>query len=201
MTIHNAEDKPVASASWLSALRAAVVFILLCGGLYPLLITGAGGLLFSHESTGSLIRVDGQPVGSELVGQPFSAPEYFHGRPSAAGYDPTAVGGSNWAPSNPDLRARAEADSRTIQEREGIAADRIPVDLIAASGSGIDPHLSPEAARIQAPRIAQARDMPVNQVEALIEQHVQGPTWGIFGQPRVNVLKINLALDGKDWRK
>jgi K+-transporting ATPase ATPase C chain len=188
----------IRSASWLHALRAAVVLILLCGGLYPLLITTVGKVMFPHQALGSMIIVDDRIVGSELVGQRFVAPEYFHGRPSAASYDPFSVGGSNYAASNPDLRARVAEDSAAIAEREDIAPTSIPADLLAASGSGIDPHISPESAMIQAERVATARDIPVAQVNELIAEHTEGPTLGIFGQPRVNVLKINLALDGKE---
>ena len=186
------------SASWLVAARAAVVFILLCGGLYPLLVTAVGGLLFPHKATGSLIMVDDVVVGSELVGQPFEAPEYFQGRPSAVDYDPFSVGGSNYAASNPDLRERVAGDSRKISARDAVEPGSIPVDLLAASGSGIDPHISPESARLQASRIATARQIEVSQVNELIERYTEGPTMGIFGQPRVNVLRINLVLDGLD---
>ncbi|PPI83321.1 potassium-transporting ATPase subunit C [Marinobacter maroccanus] len=186
------------SASWLSAVRAAVVFIVLCGGLYPLLVTNAGKVMFLHEALGSMIIVDDTVVGSELVGQRFTAPEYFHGRPSAAAYDPFSVGGSNYSASNPDLRARAAEDSSIIAQREGFDPGSIPVDLISASGSGIDPHISPESATVQAERVAKARDIPVSHVNELIERYTEGPTLGVFGQPRVNVLRINLALDGKE---
>lgn len=186
------------SASWVSAVRAAIVFILLCGGLYPLLVTTVGGLLFPHQATGSLIKVDGTVVGSELVGQAFIAPEYFHGRPSAADYNPFSVSGSNLAPSNPDLKARVAADSERIAALEHVQPDAIPADLLAASGSGIDPDISPESARLQAARVAEARRVPVDKINALISAHIEDPTLGIFGQPRVNVLRINLALDGKE---
>ncbi|MFL1465737.1 potassium-transporting ATPase subunit KdpC [Marinobacter sp. HN1S83] len=186
------------SASWVSAARAAVVFILLCGGLYPLVITTVGGVLFPHQATGSLIEIDGKVVGSELVGQRFEAPEYFHGRPSAADYDPFSVGGSNYAASNPNLGDRVAEDSRKVAAREGVEPSSIPVDMLAASGSGIDPHISPESARLQAERVATARDIAVTEVDELIERHTEGPTLGVFGQPRVNVLRINLALDDKE---
>lgn len=186
------------SASWLSAARAAIVFILICGGLYPLFITTIGGLLFPHQATGSLIEIDGKVVGSELVGQRFEAPEYFYGRPSAADYDPFSVGGSNYAASNPDLGDRVAEDSRNVAAREGVEPGSIPVDMLSASGSGIDPHISPESARLQAERVATARDIAVTEVDELIERHTEGPTLGVFGQPRVNVLRINLALDDKE---
>lgn len=186
------------TSSWFSAMRAAVVLMLLCGGLYPLLVTSVGGLFFPHQATGSMITVDGAVVGSELVGQPFSAPEYFQGRPSAASYDPFSVGGSNYAASNPDLRSRVAEDSQRVANFNNIDAAAIPADLVAASGSGIDPHISPESARLQAERVAAARDIPLSQVNELIQAHTENPTLGVFGQPRVNVLLINLALDGKE---
>jgi K+-transporting ATPase ATPase C chain len=161
-------------------------------------VTAIGAVLFPHQATGSLIVVNDTVVGSELVGQPFKAPKYFQGRPSAADYDPFSVGGSNYAASNPDLRARVSEDSGSIAEREGIDAALIPVDLLAASGSGIDPHISPESARLQASRVATVREMPVSQVNELIERYTEGPVMGVFGQPRVNVLRINLALDAKE---
>lgn len=189
------------SASWAAAARAAIVLTLLCGGLYPLAVTTVGGFLFPHQATGSVIVIDDTVVGSSLVGQPFMAVKYFHGRPSAANYDPFSVGGSNYAASNPDLRARVSEDSRRIATREDLSDREIPVDLLAASGSGIDPHISPESARLQADRIAAARQVAPTQVHALIERYTEGPTLGVFGQPRVNVLLINLALDGQKFRE
>lgn len=186
------------SASWLTAARAAIIFIVLCGGLYPLLVTTAGKVMFPHQSLGSMIIVDDTVVGSELVGQPFKAEKYFHGRPSAADYDPFSVGGSNYAASNPDLRTRVAEDSASLAQREGVTPGSIPVDLLSASGSGIDPHISPESAIVQAERVARARDIPISQVNELIARYTEGPTLGVFGQRRVNVLMINLALDGKE---
>jgi K+-transporting ATPase ATPase C chain len=154
--------------------------------------------MFPHQALGSMIIIDDTVVGSEWVGQMFKAPEYFHGRPSAAAYDPFSVGGSNYAASNPDLRARVAEDSAHIAQREAVDPDMIPVDLLAASGSGIDPHISPESAIVQAERIARARNIPVSQINDLIAQYTEGPALGVFGQRRVNVLLINLALDGKE---
>lgn len=184
-----------AGAGWGHAARAAVVLMVLCGGVYPLATVSVSGMLFPRQSTGSLIERDGKIVGSSLVGQPFTAPSYFHGRPSAANYDPFNVSGSNLAPSNPDLRARAQADAETVANENGVAADTIPVDLVAASGSGIDPHISPAAARLQIRRVAVARAMPEAEVAALVEARMEPPVLGILGQPRVNVLELNLALD------
>lgn len=186
---------PSISSQLLIALRATVVFLVLCGLIYTGVATFLGGLLFPHQATGSLIEHNGEVVGSSLVGQPFESPQYFYGRPSAVNYDPTATGGSNLAPSNPALRERVQADSGRIEANESVSADRIPVDLLAASGAGLDPDISPEAARLQAPRIAAARGLPESTVLAAIEQQTQGPQWGVFGQSRVNVLLLNLALD------
>ncbi|HEY7772523.1 MAG TPA: potassium-transporting ATPase subunit KdpC [Marinagarivorans sp.] len=179
----------------LTALRAALVFLVLCGLIYTGLATFLGGVLFPHQATGSLIQQQGRIVGSSLVAQPFESPRYFYSRPSAADYDPTGTGGSNLAPSNPELRARVAQASERIQAQEGVAAEDIPVDLLAASGAGLDPHVSPAAARLQAPRVAAARGMGEAQVLALIDQVSEGKQWGLFGQPRVNVLQLNLALD------
>lgn len=186
---------PSIASQLLIALRATAVFLVLCGLMYTGVATFLGGLLFPHQATGSLIEHNGEIVGSSLVGQPFESPHYFYGRPSAANYDPTATGGSNLAPSNPALRERVQADSGRIEASESVSADHIPVDLLAASGAGLDPDISPEAARLQAPRIAAARGLPEPTVLAAIEQQTQGPQWGVFGQSRVNVLLLNLALD------
>ena len=185
----------LAGTGWLHALRGALVLMVLCGFLYPLVGVSIGTTLFAHQSTGSLIERDGKVVGSALVGQPFSAPGYFHGRPSAAGYDAFNVAGSNLAPSNPDLRKRAEETSGKIAQEDGVAPNQIPVDLIAASGSGIDPHISPEAAELQIDRVASARGLPRAEIATLVAAQVQAPVLGVLGQPRVNVLQLNLALD------
>lgn len=190
----------VAGSGWLPAVRGALVLILLCGGLYPLVAVSLGALLFPHQATGSVVERDGKVVGSALVGQPFAAPGYFHGRPSAAGYDPFAVAGSNLAPSNPALRERAQGTSQAIASANGVPPESIPVDLVAASGSGIDPHVSPEAAALQLGRVAAARGLPEATVADLVRQHTETPTWGILGQPRVNLLQLNLALDALQAR-
>jgi len=195
----NAEHKMWSerNTGWLAAVRGALVLILLCGGLYPLLTTVVGGLLFPHQAAGSLVVRNGTVVGSELVGQPFEAARYFHGRPSAANYDPFNVAGSNQAASNPDLRQRAEATAAAIANANGVEVGQIPVDLIAASGSGIDPHISPESARLQISRVAAARNRDVADIGSVLEAHVEPPVLGILGQPRVNVLALNLALDAR----
>lgn len=190
-----ATETPNSAASWLSALRCGLVLIVLCGGLYPLVTTTVVGTLFSHQATGSLIERGGVVVGSALVGQRFVSDHYFHGRPSASDHDPFDVGGSNLAPSNPELRERLEQDAHRIAALEGIALTEIPVDLLAASGSGIDPHISPAAAAVQIDRVARARNVDRSVVEAAVEAHTEGAWLGVFGQPRVNVLKLNLSLD------
>lgn len=177
------------------ALRATLVFLVLCGLIYTGVVTFLGGLLFPHQATGSLIEYDGRIIGSSLVGQPFVSPQYFYGRPSNANYDPTVSAGSNLAPSNPKLRERVLAESAKIQAKEGVITEAIPVDLLAASGAGLDPHISLEAARLQAPRVAVARDIKVEKVLDVIKHYTQEAQWGIFGQTRVNVLLVNLALD------
>lgn len=175
--------------------RAAVAMFVLCGLLYTGIATVLGGFLFPYQATGSLLEKDGQRVGSELVAQPFVSPRYFYGRPSAADYDPTATAGSNLAPSNPALRSRVQGDSARIQAEAVVAADAIPVDLLAASGAGLDPHISPAAARLQATRVAAARACPESIVLSAIDAVTEGRQWGLFGQPRVNVLALNLLLD------
>jgi K+-transporting ATPase ATPase C chain len=191
-----------AEGNWLTAVRGALVLMLLCGGAYPLLAVWIGGSAFPHQAKGSLIERDGLTVGSELVGQPFAGPAWFHGRPSVAGsgYDAFALSGSNLAPSNPSLRERAQASSNAIGEANGVLLGAIPSDLIAASGSGVDPHISPAAALLQVPRVAAARGLAEARVRELVALAVEGPTLGVLGQPRVNVLTLNLALERSGLR-
>lgn len=179
----------------LAWLRFAAVGVLCAGLLYPAVATLAGGALFPAQAQGSLVQRDGVAVGSRLVAQGFTGDGYFQPRPSAAGYDPRAAAGSNLAPSNPALRERVAASSAGIAAREGVAAADIPVDLVTASGSGLDPHLSPAAARLQVARVARSRGMPVESVQAAVDANTLPPTFGVFGQSRVNVLELNLALD------
>jgi potassium-transporting ATPase KdpC subunit len=183
------------ATSWLTAMRAALVLILLCGGLYPLVSVWSAAALFPHQATGSLIEREGALVGSALVGQAFIDPGYFRGRPSAVAYNPVRVAGSNLSPGNPQLRARAETTARALAAAYRVDPGRIPVDLIAASGSGIDPHISPAAARMQVTRVAEVRGLPRAGVEELVTAQVELPLFGVLGQPRVNVLRLNLALD------
>lgn len=177
------------------ALIWSALLVVICGLVYPTVATVLGGALFPHQAKGSLIEHDGRVVGSSLIAQPFTDARYFQPRPSAAGYDPKAASGSNLATSNPALRERIAKDSATIAAREGVAAQTIPSDLVTASGSGLDPHLSPASAQLQAARVAQARGLTVEQVAAAIKAHTAKRTFGVFGEPRVNVLELNLALD------
>jgi potassium-transporting ATPase KdpC subunit len=182
----------------LAALRLSVVLLVICGGLYPAVVTGIGMLAFPYQANGSIINDGaGNPIGSELVAQAFDKDGYFHPRPSAAGtdgYDPTSTGGSNLGPTNQKLIDRVSADAAALH-KENPSLTVLPADLLTTSGSGLDPDISPDAALAQAPRIAQARDLSEQQVRDLINGHITGRDLGIFGEPRVNVLKLNLALD------
>jgi potassium-transporting ATPase KdpC subunit len=177
-------------------LRFTPLFMILCGLVYPFVTTLIAGGLFPGQANGSLIERNGVVVGSSLVGQSFQSSEYFIGRPSAAGdgYNPTSVSGSNLAASNPSLRERATTTSAEIAKREGVTPDQIPVDLIAASGSGIDPHISPKAAALQIPRVAEARGLSSQQVQTLVTENTERNALSL-GMPAVNVLELNLALD------
>ncbi|MGX8271631.1 potassium-transporting ATPase subunit KdpC [Brevundimonas diminuta] len=186
----------------LNHIRPAVVMIALFTGVlgvgYPLAVTGVAQAAFSDQANGSLVRdKEGRVVGSALVGQTFAAPGYLHPRPSAAGdgYDAAASSGSNLGPLNPDLIARVKTDAEALQSEAGAKA--IPADAVTASASGLDPHISPAYAELQAARIAKARGVGEAQVRDVIRQHVEGRTFGVLGQPRVNVLLTNQALDAR----
>ena len=175
--------------------RLALLALLGFGLLYSLAGTGLGRLLFPQQATGSLIERDGKVVGSTLIAQPFAGDGYFQPRPSAANYDPMAAAGSNQARSNPELRKRIDETRAAVAAREDIAPDRVPIELITQSGGGLDPHITPDGARVQIARVAKARGLTPSQVEALIAANTEGLQFGVFGRPRVNVLELNLALD------
>ena len=180
------------------ALRATLVTLVLTGILYPLATTGAAAVLFGERANGSLAHNEaGQVVGSELIGQAFASPAYVQGRPSAAGngYDATASSGSNFGTTSKKLRDRAAADVARLQKDNPAAPLPIPDTLVTASASGLDPDLPPEAALWQAPRIARARNVAEDRIRAVIENRTQGRDLGFLGEPRVNVLELNLALD------
>ncbi len=183
-----------------TAVLFTVATVVLLGIVYPLAITGIGMLVFPHQAGGSMIIVDGKPVGSQIIGQLFTKPQYFQGRPSAAGkngYDPTSTGGTNLGPTSKKLIDATRATIAALEKANPDAAGPPPMDLVTSSGSGIDPDISPEGAYYQAPRVAKARGMSLDDVRALIAAHVAGRTFGILGEPRVNVLALNLALDAK----
>lgn len=180
-------------------IRFSLVFVVLTGLLYPLATTGLAQVLFPRQANGSLIKgangevIGSEVIGSELIGQPFTKPEFFQGRVSHVKYDAAATGGSNLAPSDEALLERVKADVEKWQAEN--PGQPVPSDLLTASGSGVDPHISPEAALAQVPRVSKATGIDPTRLRDLVNQHTEGRTLGIFGDPRVNVLKLNLALE------
>ena len=182
----------------LIALKATLVLTLLTGVMYPLLVTGLAKVLFRDKADGSLIQANGRTVGSELIGQRFTKPEYFHGRPSAAGndgYDGLSSGGSNLGPTSQKLADRVTADVKAFRAENPTFSGAVPGDAVTASGSGLDPHLSPEAVDAQVARVAAARGMTTEALRQLVASHTEDRQMAVLGEPRGNVLKLNLALD------
>jgi len=181
------------------ALMMTIVLTVLTGLAYPLVVTGVAQGLFSSRANGSLVKVDGKVVGSSLIGQDFTSAKYFQPRPSATAgnpYNGLASGGSNLGPSNPTLVSTVKARAIAYRKLNGLAPNApVPVDAVTASGSGLDPDISPANARLQAPRVARVRDLPLATVLAAVARHTQGRQWGFLGEKVVNVLQLNLDLD------
>jgi potassium-transporting ATPase KdpC subunit len=182
----------------LIAVKATVVLTILTGLIYPLAVTGLAKVLFPHQAQGSLIEANGKVIGSGLIGQRFTKPEYFHGRPSGAGndgYDGLSSGGFNQGPTNQKLIDRVRGDVAKFRGENPTFTGTIPADIVTGSGSGLDPHISPEAADAQAARVASARHTSLESVRRLIAANTEDRQLGVLGEPRVNVLLLNLALD------
>lgn len=174
-----------------------LVTMALLGGGYHLLLWGIGRAAFPAQAEGSLIRrADGTVVGSRLIAQPFTRPEYFQPRPSGVDYNAASTGGTNFGPSNPDHLKAVQERIDAIKQQEGVDAGQVPSEMVTASGAGLDPHIPPAAAELQAARVAGTRKVPLERVRVLIEAHTEPPAFGFLGRARVNVLELNLALDG-----
>lgn len=182
----------------LTGLLLTVVLVIITGVIYPFFMTGAAQLLFHDQANGSLIKVNGQVVGSSLIGQQFTKPRYFHDRPSAAGagYDASNSGGTNLGPTNATLLKNTIAQANAIRKEEGLPPNYVlPADAVSSSASGLDPDISPAYADLQVPRVARVRGLSQDQVRALVQKYTSDRTFGVLGEPGVNVLRLNLALD------
>jgi K+-transporting ATPase ATPase C chain len=181
-----------------TSILYTIVTVIVLGLIYPLVMTGLGMLIFPHQANGSFVESNGKVVGSEIIGQLWTKPQYFQGRPSAAGkngYDPTSTGGTNLAPTSKKLIDATKATIAALKKANPDAVGEPPMDLVTSSGSGIDPDISPEAAAWQIPRVAKARNMTAAAVKAIVDANITGRQFGILGEPRVNVLALNRALD------
>jgi potassium-transporting ATPase KdpC subunit len=182
----------------LQSIRALIALTVITGVAYPLIVTGIAQVAFKQQANGSLIVKDDKVLGSRLIGQPFSDPKYFWSRPSGTSpqpYNGASSSGTNQGPTNPALKEAVEGRVKALRDAASDANRPVPVDLVTASGSGLDPHISPAAAEYQIARVAKARNLPEDKVRALVERYTQGRQLGILGEPRVNVLELNLALD------
>lgn len=190
-------------ATAIQSFRALVVFTVITGVAYPLIVTGIAQVAFSDQANGSLIERDGKVLGSRLIGQPFSEPNYFWSRPSATSpmpYNGVSSSGSNQGPTNPALKEAVEGRVKALREAAPGNNAPVPVDLVTASSSGLDPHVSPAAAEYQIERVAKARNIDPAKLRELVAQHTEGRQFGILGEPRVNVLTLNLTLDASHSR-
>ena len=177
-------------------IRFTLVTMVLLGGGYHLVLWAVGQVAFPLQAEGSLIRrADGRIVGSRLIAQKFTRPEYFQARPSGVDYNAASTGGTNYGPSNPDHLKAVRRRLDAVARQDGAAPGQVPSEMVTASGAGLDPHIPPEAAELQAPRVAAARGVPIERVRDLIQAHTEGPAFGLFGRARVNVLQLNVALD------
>jgi K+-transporting ATPase ATPase C chain len=187
---------------FIQSIRQTILWTVIAGVAYPLVMTVLSQLLFHKQAEGSLIVQNGQVVGSELIAQQFTGDKYFWPRPSAGSYATVPSGASNLGPTSQALQSNVTANAAAFRTGNKLAADApVPADMVFTSASGLDPHISPEAARLQVARVAAAREMAEDQVKALVEKFVELPQWGIFGEPRVNVLELNVALDDLQPKK
>jgi K+-transporting ATPase ATPase C chain len=190
---------------FLKSVRTSIILILLftvlTGLVYPFIVTGIAQLFFPRKANGSIVMKDGKPIGSELIGQPFSSPRYFWSRPSATSpfeYNAAASSGSNYGPMNPALLEATAKRVKDLKDADPQNTRPVPIDLVTTSGSGLDPHISVAAALYQIPRVARSRLLSEGKVQSVVDQYTEGRQWGFLGEPRVNVLKLNIALDGLD---